>query len=177
MKNRFKDLLEQCPRNLQHRIRLLALVPQNPKWHPEGNVLIHTSVVVNRVARHKDVNLSWAAMFHDIGKDETTEYETGLLHAIGHENVSDKIVMRYFLFLLFKGANPFKVRELVLNHMRIKKFNEMRESKQMKMRRLHTFGLLQVFTIADTMSTLTEKELKSLTNEKSYTTTDTASAS
>jgi putative nucleotidyltransferase with HDIG domain len=168
MKNRFDHLLEQCPPLLRKRIEGLKGVPQNPKWHPEGNVYVHTKVVVNRLSKHQDLVLSWAAMFHDIGKDTTTEYESGKLHAIGHERVSAKLVTRYFLFLLFKGVNPFKVREIVLNHMRIKMMDKMKENKQMRMRRLCTFGLLQVFTVADTMSTLTEQELTKIKQQESY---------
>jgi len=159
----FNTLFDQCPKLLQSRISALKDVPQRSDFHPEGNVLNHTKIVVNRLSKFRDATLSWAGMFHDIGKDETTKLsEKGYLQAIDHEKVSAELVAQNGLFLIHQGVEPDYVHEIVLNHMRIKTIEEMKLSKQMNMRRLHTFGLLQLFRIADDMSTLTDKELESI---------------
>ena len=48
-------------------------VPQNPKWHPEGDCDIHVCLVIDNLSHLKDKTLSMAAVFHDIGKPYTTK--------------------------------------------------------------------------------------------------------
>jgi len=161
MKNRFHELLILCPEVLKSRIEDLRSIEQRPDFHPEGNVYVHTQIVVNRLARYQDLDLSWAAMFHDIGKDETTKPDDkGVLQAIGHEDVSANLVAEYGLFLESQGTDPKRVFQIVKQHMRIHLFDQMKLGKQMGMRRLETFGLLQLHAVADDMLTLTEEELK-----------------
>jgi tRNA nucleotidyltransferase (CCA-adding enzyme) len=63
---------------LAHFPQLAALrgVPQDAKWHPEGDVWVHTLMVVDEAAqlRHGDGDaaLMFAALCHDFGKPETT---------------------------------------------------------------------------------------------------------
>lgn len=160
MRNRFKDLFNLCPDQLQLRLEGLKSVEQRADFHPEGNVFIHTQIVVDRLARYRDPTLSWAGLFHDIGKDATTLInEKGVISAIGHEDVSAELVVAYHDFLQQFVPDVKKVEEIVKNHMRIKLFDQMKLAKQMEMRRLGTFGLLQLFTVADDMTTLTTGEL------------------
>jgi response regulator RpfG family c-di-GMP phosphodiesterase len=52
----------------------LETTPQDPEWHSEGNVAIHTDMVIKQVVREAGsedemlVVLTHAAAFHDIGK-------------------------------------------------------------------------------------------------------------
>ena len=69
-------------------------MPQRADFHPEGSVFRHSEVVINRLAKYRDPILSWAGLFHDIGKDETTKMDDkGILHAVDHEIVSAEIVI------------------------------------------------------------------------------------
>lgn len=58
----------------------LVGLPQDPKWHPEGDVWIHTQMTCNRIAGRLWVSncrspaLMFAALLHDTGKADTTEY-------------------------------------------------------------------------------------------------------
>jgi len=67
-------------------------VPQDPVYHPEGDVWIHTLMVVDAMAKERtgdekrDLYLSLAALCHDLGKANTTEVIEGKVRAIGHEN-------------------------------------------------------------------------------------------
>ena len=47
----FKDLFRKLPSDLQKRVYNLKQIGQNPDWHPEGNVLKHTIMVVNRALK------------------------------------------------------------------------------------------------------------------------------
>ena len=73
-------------------IQSLIGVPQDPEWHPEGDVFVHTELVVDR-AREQIEDLSYprqvtvmlAALAHDFGKPATTEFIDGRLRSRGHE--------------------------------------------------------------------------------------------
>ena len=58
---------------------LMALVgvPQDPEWHPEGDVWVHTLLVVDEAAqlrdgRTEDLDLMLGALCHDLGKPFST---------------------------------------------------------------------------------------------------------
>lgn len=68
-------------------------VHQDPEWHPEGDVWIHTLHVCDSaaiIARRDELNeretliLVLAALCHDFGKPETTEFRDGRWRASGH---------------------------------------------------------------------------------------------
>ena len=73
---------------------LAALVgcEQEPEWHPEGDVWVHTLMVVDQArARIDDLDhpqqltLMLAAVCHDLGKPATTELVDGRIRSRGHE--------------------------------------------------------------------------------------------
>lgn len=59
--------------------------PQDPEWHPEGDVWIHTKMVCDQAASHHDIVVKIAAFCHDFGKISTTEYLDGHWRSRGHE--------------------------------------------------------------------------------------------
>lgn len=74
---------------------LAALVgcAQDPEWHPEGDVFIHTQHVCDAAAAIAERNglppgerlvLLCAALCHDLGKATTTEFVGGRLRSRGH---------------------------------------------------------------------------------------------
>lgn len=73
-------------------IRALIDVPQDREWHPEGDVFVHTMLVVDRARElieelpyAKQVTVMLAALAHDFGKPATTEFVDGRLRSRGHE--------------------------------------------------------------------------------------------
>lgn len=64
---------------------------QNPKFHPEGDVFVHTMLVVDAAAGLRDraqwpLGLMLAALLHDLGKTIATEVQPdGRITAYGHE--------------------------------------------------------------------------------------------
>lgn len=72
----------------------LRQTPQDPEWHAEGDVLIHTEMVLHECAGiFSDTTdrelLYLSALFHDIAKPETTRYDEEIKHTIapGHERI------------------------------------------------------------------------------------------
>ena len=73
-------------------IHALVGVPQDPEWHPEGDVFVHTRLTIDRARELIDelpyarqVTVMIAALAHDFGKPATTEFIDGRLRSRGHE--------------------------------------------------------------------------------------------
>ena len=73
-------------------MKALIGVQQEPEWHPEGDVWIHTRLTVDRareliddLAYAQQVTVMLAALAHDFGKPATTEFIDGRLRSREHE--------------------------------------------------------------------------------------------
>jgi len=71
----------------------LAACPQEPEWHPEGNVWVHTLQVVDRartriddLERPQQIAVMLGAVAHDLGKPATTAFVDGRIRSIDHED-------------------------------------------------------------------------------------------
>jgi len=74
-------------------LEAMAACPQEPEWHPEGDVWTHTCLVVDQAVLRKDgfsyperVSLMVGALLHDIGKPLVTAVIDGRIRSPGHEN-------------------------------------------------------------------------------------------
>ena len=73
-------------------LQALIDVPQEPDWHPEGDVWVHTLLTVDRAREQlddlpyaKQVTVMLAALAHDFGKPATTEFVDGRIRSREHE--------------------------------------------------------------------------------------------
>ena len=73
-------------------IASLIGIPQDPDWHPEGDVFVHTQLVIDRAREQIDdlsharqVTVMLASLAHDFGKPTTTEFLEGHWRSRGHE--------------------------------------------------------------------------------------------
>jgi tRNA nucleotidyltransferase (CCA-adding enzyme) len=73
-------------------LRALVGCPQEPEWHPEGDVWQHTLQVVDQarqrvddLPRPKQVAVMLGAVCHDFGKPATTAFLDGRIRSIDHE--------------------------------------------------------------------------------------------
>jgi len=79
-------------------LQALIGVAQDPTWHPEGDVWVHTMLSIDAMASlvrreefgmddRKKLKLLFAVLCHDFGKASTTAFdeEKGRIRAIGHE--------------------------------------------------------------------------------------------
>ncbi len=149
------------PLEVQMLLDKCAETPQSMKWHPEGDVLKHTKIVYERARKTGDINIAVAAIFHDLGKVQTTKRnKSGNWAAHGHEVVSARLVEKHKRWIGSTGARFMKVKEIVQEHMRIKQMDKMRRHKQEALRNHRFFKELQIFTKCDDMKTLTEAEMK-----------------
>ena len=73
-------------------LKTLIDVPQEPEWHPEGDVWIHTLLTVDRAREAiddlpyaKQATVMLAALAHDFGKPATTAFIDGRIRSREHE--------------------------------------------------------------------------------------------
>ena len=95
--------------------------PQEPEWHPEGDVWIHTLMVVDE-ARRRNHDLErarlaavmLAAVCHDFGKPLTTALIDGRIRSLGHEEAGVIPATALLDRLNVNSLDNFDVRTQVL---------------------------------------------------------------
>lgn len=99
---------------------------QEPEWHPEGNVWDHTIMVVDEAAEivrreklegDKALTILLAALCHDFGKPEVTEFREGRIKSIGHEAAGEEPTVKFLNALCISNNIVDKVVKLVINHL------------------------------------------------------------
>ena len=100
----------------------LREVQQNPKYHPEGNVFIHTMMVVDEGVKNKEKSsdkraFMWSLLLHDVGKKPTTKMRKGRLTSYDHDKVGENMARKFLEY--FNEDNEFidRVTGLVRWHM------------------------------------------------------------
>ncbi|WP_238948043.1 HDIG domain-containing metalloprotein [Clostridium sp. YIM B02569] len=97
-------------------------VDQNPKFHPEGNVFVHTMMVIDQGAvnreRSRDKRVfMWALLLHDIGKKPTTKLRKGRLTSYNHDSVGAEMAREFLTYFNMEENFIDEVRGLVRWHM------------------------------------------------------------
>jgi len=102
-------------------IKSLLDVPQDPEWHPEGDVYVHTLLVVdgareliNDLPHAKQVTVMLAALCHDFGKPATTEFIEGRWRSRGHEEAGVAPTERFLDRLNIHTLTGYDVRAQVI---------------------------------------------------------------
>lgn len=103
-------------------IRALRGVPQDPTWHPEGDVWIHTMMVLDEAAGLRtgdddDLALMYTALCHDFGKPRTTLEDEGRVRSPGHERVGAAMAREFLQRLRAPGRLCDQVEALVRYHL------------------------------------------------------------
>ena len=73
-------------------IKALVGCPQEPDWHPEGDVWVHTLMVIDQARtriddldRARQIVIMLGAVCHDLGKPPTTAFSDGRIRSMDHE--------------------------------------------------------------------------------------------
>jgi len=105
-------------------IKNLIKVEQNPKFHPEGNVFIHTMMTIDEGAkiREKSTNkivFMWTLILHDIGKGPTTKLRNGKLTSYNHDIVGAEMAREFLNYYRVDESVTNKICALIRYHMQI----------------------------------------------------------
>jgi len=109
----------------------LEATPQDPAWHPEGDVWAHTLQVVDEAAallgdlgddRPRQLAVMLGALGHDLGKPATTRFEDGRIRSRGHEEAglapTTSLLDRWSVHTLLGYDVRAQVLALVAHHLK-----------------------------------------------------------
>jgi len=100
---------------------------QPPEFHPEGDVFVHTRLMLSLLPENVSAPLVFAVLFHDIGKPPTAQTDpTGRIRFNGHESVSARMAEKIFSRLKFPNAETDAALAAIQNHMAFKDVQNMR---------------------------------------------------
>ncbi len=100
---------------------------QPPEFHPEGDVFVHTRLMLSLLGPTVSVPLVFSTLLHDIGKPATFHRDpTGRIRFNGHESVSAVMTEHIFSRLKFSNVETEATVVAVKNHMAFKDVRNMR---------------------------------------------------
>lgn len=151
-----KILLNWSDISILEPIKRLKTCEQNKEHHPEGNVLNHTMLVIDKAAKYRDMidpqwkrEFMWAMLLHDIGKPDTTHPEK--LTAYGHDIVGAKLAREFLLEFGFNAIFIEKVCNIIRTHMRPRMLIKQNSSKKAwkRLKDICRLDVLAYVTVAD----------------------------
>ncbi len=112
-------------------------VEQPPQFHPEGDVWIHTKMMLEGM-HAPTATLSLGVLLHDVGKPPTFSV-SDRIRFNNHADVGAKMGKEILERLRMPSRTIERVYELVLHHLRFKDFPKMRASTQKRFLRMDGF--------------------------------------
>jgi len=118
-------------------VETLKGVEQPPKFHPEGDVFVHTMLLLKKLKK-TDTILSFACLLHDIGKPATYE-KKDRIRFNNHDKVGARMSEEILKRLRFSNDEIKKIVYCIDNHMRVMNAMKMREATLKRMFLKDTF--------------------------------------
>ncbi len=115
-------------------------VAQPPQFHPEGDVFVHTLLLLEKLPHPTTPTLAWGALLHDVGKPPTFRVAPDRIRFDGHVDVGVKMAEGICRRLRFSNHEIEQILALVDNHMRFADIERMKESTLKKFLRLPRFA-------------------------------------
>jgi poly(A) polymerase len=123
-------------------IRAMKGVQQPPQFHPEGDVWIHTRLMIEQLPAGSAPTLAWGILLHDVGKPPTfrSVEETGdRIRFDGHVDVGVRMAEQICRRLRFSNEDTEQILALIANHMRFKDVEQMKPATLKRFLRLPRF--------------------------------------
>ena len=114
-------------------------VAQPPEWHPEGDVWVHTLLLLEKLPAGCAATLAWGALLHDVGKPPTYTV-SDRIRFNGHAEVGTRMAAAICRRLRFSNEEADQILALVANHMRFGDVEKMKESTLKRFFRLPRFA-------------------------------------
>ena len=114
-------------------------VEQPPQFHPEGDVWVHTLLLLEKLPAGVSRTLAWGALLHDVGKPPTFRVAPDRIRFDNHVEVGVRMAGEICRRLHFSNDDTKQIVELVANHMRFADAERMKESTLKRFLRLPRF--------------------------------------
>jgi len=129
------NLLEQ----VLPEIKKMQGVEQPPQYHPEGDVWIHTLMLLEGLPAGCSTTLALGALLHDVGKPPTFRVAPDRIRFDGHAEIGTKMAQEICRRFRLSNEETGQVLSLVANHMRFGSVAQMKESTLKRFFRLPGF--------------------------------------
>jgi poly(A) polymerase len=114
-------------------------VAQPPQFHPEGDVWIHTLMLLEQLEPGCATTLAWGALLHDVGKPPTFRVAPDRIRFDGHVEVGVAIGAEICKRFRFSNDETNQILALIENHMRFADAPRMKASTLKRFFRLNNF--------------------------------------
>lgn len=115
-------------------------VEQPPEFHPEGDVFMHTLLLLDNLPDPCPLTLAWGALLHDVGKPATFRRAPDRIRFDGHVEVGVKMAEQICRRMRFSNDESEQILALVDNHMRFGHATRMKESTLKRFLRMPAFA-------------------------------------
>jgi tRNA nucleotidyltransferase/poly(A) polymerase len=118
-------------------------VEQPPQFHPEGDVWIHTLMMLEGLSAGNPLTLAWGVLLHDVGKPPTFAPPVGPNGRIRfdrHVEVGTRMAEEICRRLRFSNEDTEQIAALVANHLRFKDVPQMKPATLKRFVRLDRFN-------------------------------------
>src|SRR5580692_4516608 len=135
------DETDLLPHLLPEVSRMKA-VQQPPQFHPEGDVWIHTLLMLAGLPPHSSPTLAWGVLLHDVGKPATftpPSGPNGRIRFDRHVEVGTVMAEQICERLHFSNDDTAQIASLVANHLKFKDVPQMKRSTLKRFVRLDRF--------------------------------------
>jgi len=130
-------------RQVLPEIAAMKGVEQSPEYHPEGDVFVHTLLLLEKLqpggSGSISKTLAWGALLHDVGKPPTFRVAPDRIRFDGHVEVGVEMAAEICRRLRFSNHETDQILALVDNHMRFADVQRMKQSTLKKFLRLPAF--------------------------------------
>ena len=113
-------------------------VQQPPQYHPEGDVWVHTLMLLDQLEPGCPATLAWGALLHDVGKPPTFRVAERIRFD-GHVEVGVAIGAEICRRFRFSNDDTKQILALIQNHMRFADASRMKASTLKRFFRLESF--------------------------------------
>jgi poly(A) polymerase len=117
-------------------------VEQPPQFHPEGDVWIHTRMMLEGLKPGCSSTLAWGVLLHDVGKPPTfapPAGPNGRIRFDRHVEVGTRMAEQICRRLRFSNVDTAQIVALVANHLRFKDVPQMKPATLKRFARLDRF--------------------------------------
>ncbi len=119
-------------------------VEQPPQYHPEGDVFIHTMLLLDQLPTGAPATLGWGMLLHDVGKPATFQPPNpnkpgDRIRFNGHVEVGVRIAEEILRRLRFSGDDCAQIVALVRHHMQFGDIKAMKQSTLKRFLRMPRF--------------------------------------
>jgi poly(A) polymerase len=162
------ELLDQTGllREVLPEITRMKGVEQPPQYHPEGDVFVHTMLLLDGLPKGCSLTLAWGALLHDVGKPATFRRAPDRIRFDGHVEIGMRIADDILARLRFSNRDREQILALVENHMRFADVRKMKDSTFKRFVRLEDFDEHLALHRLDCLSSHGKLDLYDYTRER-----------